>query len=145
MREFQVSTVAGRCPTEFMARVIAESRKVPARVWRGGDGGHLGLPAAVADHLPDDDHRRREGRGVQPRRSRRRSSTPRSGARLHLEPGIGHTIHWEAPERFVELAFQGRLSAVGDLRRDVSMGRRLRVGIRGSGRPLAPNADRSTI
>jgi pimeloyl-ACP methyl ester carboxylesterase len=24
---------------------------------------------------------------------------------LHLEPRVGHTLHWEAPERFVALAF----------------------------------------
>ena len=34
VREFQLSTVHHPVPDEFLARVIAESLKVPARVWR---------------------------------------------------------------------------------------------------------------
>ncbi|HJU54982.1 MAG TPA: alpha/beta fold hydrolase, partial [Pyrinomonadaceae bacterium] len=39
VREFQTSTVHAPLPAEFMERVVAESRKVPARVWRGAVAG----------------------------------------------------------------------------------------------------------
>ena len=34
VREFQLSCVNQPVPADFMERVIAESRKVPARVWK---------------------------------------------------------------------------------------------------------------
>lgn len=34
VRDFQMSTVSGEVPSEFMEKVVAESLKVPAHVWR---------------------------------------------------------------------------------------------------------------
>jgi pimeloyl-ACP methyl ester carboxylesterase len=40
-KEFQYSTTHRRLPDDFMARVVAESLKAPARVWRAALGGLL--------------------------------------------------------------------------------------------------------
>jgi non-heme chloroperoxidase len=48
-REFQASTVHRSVPEEFMIRVVGESRKVSARVWRAALAGLLeteGSPAS---------------------------------------------------------------------------------------------------
>ena len=104
VREFQMSCVYHPVPDDFMARVIAESRKVPARVWRAAVAGMwayrqqwpVTVPTLILGGEKDAVFSRAEHTALF-------QSIPRST--LHLEPDIGHTIHWEAPARFVELAF----------------------------------------
>ena len=104
IREFQLSTIARPVPPEFLSTVIAESRKLPARVWHAAITGMLAYeprwpiacPTLVLGGQHDAVFSVDEQTAVF-------LSTERSS--LHLEPGVGHTIHWEAPERFVALAF----------------------------------------
>jgi non-heme chloroperoxidase len=104
IREFQASTIARPVPSAFFEQVVAESRKLPARVWRQSFAGlwdyqpqwPITCPTTILGGTLDavfsaDEH------------TALFRATERST--LHLEPGIGHTLHWEAPERFVELAF----------------------------------------
>jgi pimeloyl-ACP methyl ester carboxylesterase len=104
IREFQSSCIHRPVPPEFMERVIAESRKVPARVWRAAVAGMwdfqpqwpLTVPTTIIGGDKDTVFSRAEHAALF-------QATERSA--LYIEPDIGHTIHWEAPERFVTLAF----------------------------------------
>jgi non-heme chloroperoxidase len=105
VREFQAGCVHRRVPEEFMERVIAESRKVPARVWQAAIAGlwtyqpqwPLTVPTTVIGGDKDSVFTPAEHADLF-------HATERSA--LYIEPNIGHTIHWEAPERFAELAFR---------------------------------------
>jgi pimeloyl-ACP methyl ester carboxylesterase len=104
VREFQLSCVNQPVPADFMERVIAESRKVPARVWKAAIAGMwsyraqwpITVPTLVIGGEKDAVFSRAEQTALF-------QAIERSA--LHLEPDTGHTIHWEAPERFVALAF----------------------------------------
>lgn len=105
VREFQLSTVSRPVPPEFMAHVIRESLKVPARVWRDAMAGiwayrqqwPITCPTMILGGEEDALFSRDDQTALF-------LATERSA--LHLEPGVGHTLHWEAPERFAELAFR---------------------------------------
>jgi non-heme chloroperoxidase len=91
-------------PPEFLERVIAESRKVPARVWRAALAGLAGFQPQWPINCPttilggDLD-------AVFSVEEQTALFLATEHSTLHLEPRIGHTLHWEAPERFVSLAF----------------------------------------
>jgi pimeloyl-ACP methyl ester carboxylesterase len=91
-------------PADFMDRVIAESRKLPARVWKAAIAGMWSYraqwPITVPTLIIGGDQDAVFSRGEQTALFR---AIERSA--LHLEPEVGHTIHWEAPDRFVALAF----------------------------------------
>jgi pimeloyl-ACP methyl ester carboxylesterase len=101
VRDFQASCVAAPVPEPFMAAVIANSRRMPARIWK-----------AAVQGLID----------AEPRLTRRDVRTLVLGGRedaifsrteqmvlarqfprgeLHLIDGVGHTLHWEQPSTFV--------------------------------------------
>jgi non-heme chloroperoxidase len=101
-REFQESTLARPIPAEFLQIVIAESLKVPARVWRDGFAGLL-----------EDEHAARLGDIGAPTLlvwGNLDSFVPESdqetllatipSSRLEVYWGAGHAVHWEEPERF---------------------------------------------
>ncbi len=104
IREFQMSTIHRAVPPEFLERVIAESRKLPARVWRAALAGLASYrpqwpiicPTTILGGELDAVFSPHEQTALF-------LATERST--LHLEPRVGHTLHWEAPERFVALAF----------------------------------------
>lgn len=104
IREFQLSCINQPVPDEFMARVIDESRKVPVRVWRAALAGLWAYepvrPLMVPTMILGGDRDAVFSAAEQYALYR---ETPDSV--LCLEPGVGHTIHWEAPDRFIELAF----------------------------------------
>jgi len=104
VREFQESTLAQRVPGAFFETVVAESLKVPARVWRAAFEGFLeddvahelgkiraptlimwGTRDALANR-PDQDALLR--------------AIP--GSRLVVYESAGHALHWEEPKRFAE-------------------------------------------
>lgn len=103
VRDFQVSTVNKPVPADFMDRVIAESRKLPVRVWNAALDGLMGYPASEpAIRCPtlvlggDKD-------GVFSTAEQEAVGSAIQGASVSIIPGIGHTLHWEAPQTFVDL------------------------------------------
>jgi len=101
VRDFQRSTVAREIPREFLDAVVAESLKVPARVWREAFAGML-----ADDHTPAlgwiaapalivwGEHDAFADAAQQALLSQR---IP--GAALRVFTGTGHAPHWEEPER----------------------------------------------
>jgi pimeloyl-ACP methyl ester carboxylesterase len=99
--DFQRSTVAQDIAPDFLAAVVDESLKVPARVWRDAFAGvleadltpSLGRIAAPTlllwgdtDVMADAAQQVRLGEGI-------------AGAELRVYSGGGHAVHWETPER----------------------------------------------
>lgn len=103
--EFQRSVITRPVPDEFMDRVIQESLKLPARVWRDAMAGMLAQNSSVtlgkikAPTLiiwGDQET-------VFPKRSDQevlRKGIP--NARLKVYEGTGHCPNWEEPARFVK-------------------------------------------
>ena len=104
VREFQLSTIHRPVAPEFLERAIAESLKLPARVWKAVLAGLLDMPTllsgAAGIRCPVDlywgDRDTIFGRSDQEDLLR---LIP--GARLHVLDAVGHALHWEAPEEFV--------------------------------------------
>ncbi len=113
VREFQASTVHHRMPEDFMAHVVAESSKVPARVWRAAlaglierelvpDPGGSGIPALLLWGDRD---------GIFTRSDQQALAAARRVASLKVYRETGHAPHWERPgevvrdlERFLRTA-----------------------------------------
>jgi pimeloyl-ACP methyl ester carboxylesterase len=104
VREFQMSTVHQPVPEDFMDRAIAESRKVPARVWKAALAGLFAyepatpgasfVPTLVLGGAHDAVFSRAEQEALA-------EGIP--GASVQILSDIGHSLQWEAPERFVSL------------------------------------------
>ncbi len=103
-REFQASTVQRPLPAAFMDRVVAESLKLPAGVWREIMTGMLAAeplapPRAGAPRIPtlivwgDRD-------AIFPRAEQDALTRLLRPATLAVYVGTGHSPHWEEPERF---------------------------------------------
>ena len=101
VREFQESTLARPIPAAFLDTVVRESLKVPARVWRASFEGmfeddfaaELGAIGAPTLALWGDRD------GFAGRADQDAVVAGIAGARLVVYDGIGHAVHWEAPER----------------------------------------------
>jgi pimeloyl-ACP methyl ester carboxylesterase len=101
VREFQASTLARPVPPGFFETVVAESLKVPARVWRETFRGF-----AEEDHSADL-HRIvaptlvvwGDQDAFCPRSDQDALTAAIAGSRLVVVPGAGHGVHWEEPER----------------------------------------------
>jgi non-heme chloroperoxidase len=102
IHEFQTSTIHAPLPEGFLDRAIAESAKLPARVWRDA------LAGLIAS-----DHAARLGEIRAPtlllwgdrdttfggaEQDLLLEAIP--GARLVVYPDTGHALQWERPERF---------------------------------------------
>lgn len=116
IREFQASTVTVPVPPEFMQTVVAESRKLPARVWRDLVAGMLetpvatplsraGIPALVL---------RGEDDAYAPGAEQDSLRALLGGAKFKAYPKTGHAPHWERPAEFVA-DLQGFLDSVAAL------------------------------
>ena len=100
-REFQESTLANPVPPVFLETVVAESLKVPARVWRGALAGQmdedvtseLGAVRAPALLLWGDRD------AIVGRADQDGLVAAMGNAVLVTYTGIGHAVHWEAPGR----------------------------------------------
>jgi pimeloyl-ACP methyl ester carboxylesterase len=116
-REWQLSTTARAIDPAFLETVVAETLKVPARVWHATFDGFLQTPDSSSElsrvsapvllmwgdrdtYATDADQRRL--RAVMP------------AARAITYQGAGHAIHWEDPSRIASdlLSFVFRLAAV---------------------------------
>ena len=103
IRAFQLSTLSRQLEPSFLERVVAESRKLPARVWREAFTGILAadvardlsrlprVPTLIAWGDRDD---------IFPRADQERLRDGIAGATLVVYEGGGHAFHWEEPERF---------------------------------------------
>jgi pimeloyl-ACP methyl ester carboxylesterase len=108
VREFQMSTIHRPVPASFMESAIAESRKLPARVWKAVLSGLLDVPFIVPagsircpTTLVWGDRDAIFGRADQ---ANLLELIP--GARLRVLPDIGHAPHWEAPEEYAGLLLE---------------------------------------
>lgn len=104
IEEFQLSTTARPLAHDFLTTVIAESGKLPARVWRDAfrqqlDGDardeleSITAPTLLISGELDDFFRPSDAAQVADRVD---------GASLVVYEGTGHAVHWEEPERFVQ-------------------------------------------
>ena len=100
VREFQESSVRKPLPPAFLDRVVAESLKVPARVWRAALAGMRDaedLSGETAIRAPtlilwgDQD-------GVFTADDQGALLAQIPGAALKVYPGAGHGVHWERPQ-----------------------------------------------
>lgn len=104
VREFQTSTIHQPLPNDFMDRVVAESRKVPGRVWR----------AAIAGFFADESANRLgqikaptlilwgDRETVFPRAEQDALVRQLPNAVLKVYEETGHSPQWERPEQFVK-------------------------------------------
>jgi pimeloyl-ACP methyl ester carboxylesterase len=102
VREFQESTVARAVPPGFMAGVIENSTRVPARVWQAVLDGLLAYEAGAPPACPT----LVLGGTLDALFSvaeQEAAAAAIPGAKLELVEGIGHCLQWESPERFVAL------------------------------------------
>ena len=105
VREFQRSTIQHPVPEEFLAELVSESLKVPARVWRDyvegvvltvDDTARLGeidAPTLILWGEQDAFLEREE-------QDRRAAAMP--DATFKVYPETGHAVHWERPEWVVQ-------------------------------------------
>ncbi len=101
IREFQASTAYVPLPEPFFERVVAESLKLPARVWRSvldpvlafddvADLGRISAPTLIISGERD---------AWVPQAGQERLAARIPGARLTVYPETGHAVHWERPEQ----------------------------------------------
>lgn len=118
VRDFQLSTVYAPLPETFLNRVVAESLKLPARVWRNAlddlfssdDLADLGSIAAPTLILWGED----DAYFLRDEQERLAQAIP--GAHLTIYAETGHSPHWERPERVaaeLDAFLRGTLSPDG--------------------------------
>jgi non-heme chloroperoxidase len=109
VRAFQASTIHRPVPAAFFEQIVAESLKLPARVWKDALSGLL-----ANDPEPDLARIRcsvlilgGDRDGVFLREEQEHLATCIPGATLKISPEIGHDPPWEAPDVFARdlLAF----------------------------------------
>lgn len=102
IREFQMSTLHRFPPDEFLRRVMTESAKLPARVWKQVMQGFLRAPECGAIQCPalvvwgEQD-------AIFSRREQEELLRRIPGAVLKVMRGVGHSPHWEDPAAFLHL------------------------------------------
>jgi non-heme chloroperoxidase len=102
VREFQASALQLPVPEEFFERIVSESLKAPARVWRSAFDGllafddvgqleQIGVPTLILWGERD---------GLFPgEQGQKRLAAAIAGSRLLIYPETGHSPNWERPER----------------------------------------------
>ena len=99
IREFQESPLM---EPAFLETVVREALKVPARVWReawralmdtdhSGELGKIEAPTLIVWNDQDE---------LIPRSEQDALAAAIASSRLEVYPGVGHGLHWDAPERF---------------------------------------------
>jgi pimeloyl-ACP methyl ester carboxylesterase len=97
VREFQLSCVARAVAPAFIERVVTESLKLPARVWRGALAGMMDCPIAGALACPTTVIGG-ELDSVFSVAEQRELARLVGAHDVHVIPGVGHTPHWEVPD-----------------------------------------------
>jgi non-heme chloroperoxidase len=101
VREFQMSCLHGPVPQPFMAAIIANSRRMPARIWKDVMQGLL--EGEINLSRPDVRTLVVGGRQDAIFSATEQMALARQFPRgeLHLIDGVGHSLHWEQPATFV--------------------------------------------
>lgn len=101
VREFQLSTIHQPVPESFMAVAIANSRRMPARIWKAALQGLFDDPIALT--RPDVRTLVVGGRQDTVFSPTEQMVLARQFPRgeLQLIDGVGHALHWEMPKTFV--------------------------------------------
>jgi non-heme chloroperoxidase len=101
VRTFQESTIHHPVPEEFLARLVSESLKVPAHVWRDYWEGVL-LTVNDTARLAEIDAPTLilwgERDALLPREEQQRTAAAIPDATLKVYPDTGHAVTWERPE-----------------------------------------------
>lgn len=97
-RDFQESTLAAPIPKASLDAFVSESLRVPAHVWRQCSQGFIAsdLAGAVARAALPIDVIWGDQDAFCPRADQ--DVFVARGAKLHVLRGVGHAVHWEAPE-----------------------------------------------
>jgi pimeloyl-ACP methyl ester carboxylesterase len=101
-RDFQASTIYHPVPDDFLEQVIAESLKLPARVWRAalegqlavdytGQLSHLQIPTLIM---------RGDNDTIFTRAAQNSLESGIANPVLKVYEETGHALHWERPEEF---------------------------------------------
>ena len=101
VREFQMSTVNQPVPAPFMEAVIANSRRMPARIWRAALQGLIEDISRLV--RPEVRTLVVGGRQDSVFTANEQMLLARQFPKgeLHLVEGVGHSLHWEQPATFV--------------------------------------------
>jgi pimeloyl-ACP methyl ester carboxylesterase len=102
VRAFQHSTIHRPLPEAFVDAVVAESLKLPARVWQAAMAGTLDYDGARALRRIQAPTLILWGERdvIFPRAQQDDLLALIPGATLRVYPETGHALHWEQPERF---------------------------------------------
>lgn len=105
VREFQESTVHHPVPDDFMEAVIAESRRLPARVWQGIMNGMMGMepPVALGRAAIPSLVLWGEKDAWPPRAEQDSLVAMLRTARLEVLRDVGHAPQWERPDEIARL------------------------------------------
>ena len=101
VRDFQKSTIHAPVPDDFLETVIANSRRLPSRIWKAA------LRGLLEDEINLSQPQVRTlvlgGRQDAVFSSTEQMVLARQFPRgeLHLVDGVGHALHWEMPKTFV--------------------------------------------
>lgn len=100
--EFQISTLAQPIATSYLDLVVAESLKVPARVWRASFEGMFDDDGIDELHRIDAPTLLVWGDrdSMAPQSDQQLLLAAIKGAQLRTYRGAGHALHWEEPQRF---------------------------------------------
>jgi non-heme chloroperoxidase len=102
VRAFQYSTIAAPVPGDFMESAIGNSRRMPAHVWKKALQGLMEYkPRTMRPNVPT---LVLGGKLDAVFSSSEQTALAREfrNAELRLIDGIGHTLHWERPQCFVD-------------------------------------------
>ena len=102
VREFQYSTVALPVPSEFMDAAIANSRRMPARVWKEILAGLLAFRPAAKRPVVRTLVLGGKKDAVFSVAEQTQLARQLPDARLQLFDDVGHALHWERPPAFVD-------------------------------------------
>lgn len=102
-REFQVSTIYHPVPEDFLDRAVAESLKLPARVWRDALAGQLAVDytARISRICMPTLVLRGDHDTIFSRPAQNALAAGIVNASLKVYPETGHALHWERPSEFV--------------------------------------------
>jgi pimeloyl-ACP methyl ester carboxylesterase len=102
VREFQYSTVALPVPPEFMDAAIANSRRIPARVWKDILVGLLAYRPAAERPAVRTLVLGGKKDAVFSVAEQTQLARQFPDGRLQLFDAVGHALHWERPQAFVD-------------------------------------------